>query len=264
MPSLVRIRIEKGRDLPPMDRNAAPDSATDAYVEIKLEKHAQRTNTCRRTLNPVWNEEFQFDFVDDSVMQDEPLELRCMDQDLYSSKLIGVAYIDLNPLIMRTTNEADKDLVISGWFPLFDTARGIRGSIYVTVKLQFIGNENPFLDSSAGIQFFSASNISGRSFFIQEIIGFVDELVVQDDPENRWQDYFMKNKVSNDHRMKALYSLSAEVLKQNTAHVFARLFECFPLTSHSFCRYEESLVRKCLIWGEMQCSVIPLLWIRKA
>jgi hypothetical protein len=212
MPSLVKVKIEKGRDLPPMDHNVSAEPSTDAYVEIRLESHFQRTNTCRRTLNPVWNEEFQLDFVDDSVMQDEPLELRCMDQDLYSSELIGVTYIDLNPLIMRTTFGIEKDLVISGWFPLFDTVRGMRGSLFVTVKLQFIGNENQFRDSSAGIQFFSSSTLSSKCFFVQEVLGFVEELVVQDDQENSWQDYFLKgNKVSNDNRLKALYSLSAEV-----------------------------------------------------
>lgn len=55
-----------------------------------------------------------------------------MDQDLYLSEPIGVVYIDLNPLIMRTTtsfsrgvsHSTDRDLVIDGWFPLFDTERG--------------------------------------------------------------------------------------------------------------------------------------------
>lgn len=215
MPSLVKIRIERGRDLPAMDRNvgAAAEASTDAFVEVRLETQSRRTQTCRRTLDPVWNEEFRFEFIDDSVMQDEPLELKCMDHDLYTSDLIGVAYIDLSPLIMRTANSAEKDLVISGWFPLFDTARGVRGALLVTVKLQFIGNENPFRDSSAGIQFFSSSSLSNRCFYVQEIFGFVEELVAQEDPENSWQDYFLKgNKTSNDNRLRTLYSMSAEVV----------------------------------------------------
>lgn len=223
MPSLVKIRIERGRDLPPMDRNVNAEASTDAYVEIRLENQLQRTTTCRRTLNPVWNEDFQFEFIDDSTLQDTPLELKCMDHDLYSSELIGVVNIDLNPLIMRTTQGADKDLIICGWFPLFDTARGVRGSLLVTVKLQFIGNENPFRDSSAGIQFFTSSALSNKCFFIQEIIGFVEELVVEDDPENSWQDYFLKgNKTSNDNRLRVLYNLSAEVRRK----LGKKAFEC--------------------------------------
>lgn len=61
-----------------MDRTNNSDSSTDAFVEIRIENQQQRTTTCRRSLNPVWNEDFQFEFIDDSVLQDAPLELKCM------------------------------------------------------------------------------------------------------------------------------------------------------------------------------------------
>jgi hypothetical protein len=215
MPSLVKIKIERGRDLPAAGAdktNTSVEISTDAFVEIKLDEQIQRTSTCRKNDNPVWNEDFRFEVIDDSILQDAPIELKCIDHDIYSSEVIGVVYIDLNPLIMRTTHGSDRDLSISGWFPLFDTVRGVRGSLLVTVKLQFIGNENPFRDSSAGVQFFSSSQLSPKCFIIQEIIGFVEDLVVEENPENTWQDYFRKaNKVSNDSRLKVLYHLSAEV-----------------------------------------------------
>ena len=85
----------------------------------------------RKSLNPVWNEDFIFEVIDDSLLQDAPLELRVVDQDLYSSELIGIVYIDLNPLISRTIDDSDKSLTIKGWFPLFDTLKGVRGDIYV-------------------------------------------------------------------------------------------------------------------------------------
>ena len=213
MPSLVKIKIERGRDLLATDRNVSSEAATDAFVEVKLNDIVQKTSTCRKSDNPVWNEEFRFEVIDDSVLQDAPIELKCMDHDLYSSDIIGVIYIDLNPLIMRTAHGSDRDLIISGWFPLYDTIRGVRGSLQVTVKLQFIGNENPFKDSSAGVQFFSSSQLSPKCFIIQNIIGFVEDLVVDDNPENTWQDYFLKGNKStvNDSRLKVLYNLSAEV-----------------------------------------------------
>lgn len=213
MPSLIKIKVERGRDLPAVDKNnISAEKTTDAYVEIKLDDQVQRTSTCRKSDNPVWNEEFRFEVIDDSILQDAPVELKCMDHDIYSSEVIGVVYIDLNPLIMRTTHGSDRDLVISGWFPLFDTVKGVRGSLLVTVKLQFLGNENPFGDSSAGVQFFSSSQLSPKCFIIQEIIGFVEDLVVEDNPENSWQDYFRKaSKALNDSRLKVLYNLSAEV-----------------------------------------------------
>ena len=92
-----------------------------------------------------------------------------MDQNLSSSELIGVVYVDLNPLIMRTAHGSDKDLIVEGWFPLYDTLRGIQGSLFVAVKLQFIGNDNPFRDSAAGVQFFSTSSLSPSEFVIQEV-----------------------------------------------------------------------------------------------
>lgn len=33
----------------------------DAYVEIRLNDQLQRTTTCRKSLNPVWKEEFRFE-----------------------------------------------------------------------------------------------------------------------------------------------------------------------------------------------------------
>lgn len=86
---------------------------------------------------------------------------------------------------------------------------GIRGSLYVTVALMdFIGNSNQFSDSSSGVQFFCASSLMSNCFIVQEIIGFVADLVVEDDPESSWQDYFRKNtKSSNDQRLRLLYNL---------------------------------------------------------
>ena len=63
------------------------------------------------------DEEFRFEVVDDSLLQNTPVEFKVIDQDLYSSELIGVVYIDLNPLIMRTAHadqSQQKDLVIEG------------------------------------------------------------------------------------------------------------------------------------------------------
>lgn len=92
----------------------------------------------------------------------------------------------------------------------------MRGSLKVTVKLQFIGNDNPFRDSSAGVQFFSTSTLSSEIYLIQEILGFVVDLVVEDDIEgSSWQDYFRNTvRTSNDNRLKLLYNLSAEVRRE--------------------------------------------------
>lgn len=137
-----------------------------------------------------------------------------MDHDIYSTSVIGAVYVDINPLLMRATGDSDKDLVVQGWFPLFDTFRGLSGYLNVVIKLQFIGNDNPFRDSSAGVQFFSTSTLSSAAFVIQEIIGLVADLVVEDDPEMSWQDMFRLSKASNDTRLRVLYNLSSRVRKE--------------------------------------------------
>ena len=75
-------------------------SGIDAFVEVKFADYdVFRTQIARRTLNPVWNEDFRFvrhsvwpfsfrevdlqdgpqEVSDDSTLQNEPLELRILD-----------------------------------------------------------------------------------------------------------------------------------------------------------------------------------------
>ena len=174
-----------------MDRNSQNESSsTDAFVEVKVRKAeddywTHRTQTCKKSLNPEWKSEFVVEVMNDSILQDAPIEFKVMDQDLYSNETIGSVFIDLNPLIMRTAHVADskdsfKDpLVIKGSFPIFDTlqGQGMRGTLQISIKLQFIGNDNPFRDSSAGVQFVSSSSLNSSCFIIDEFLGFVVDLV---------------------------------------------------------------------------------------
>lgn len=76
MPSIIKIKVLQARDLPIMDRNQHVDASTDAFVDVKIDQHQKRTATIRKSLNPVWNEEFSFTIIDDSVLQNAPLELQ--------------------------------------------------------------------------------------------------------------------------------------------------------------------------------------------
>ena len=68
---------------------------------------------------------------------------------------------------------------IDGWFPLYDTLGGVRGELGISVKLTFIGDTNPFRDSSAGVQLFPFSDLDpGSGYTISHVFGFVEELVV--------------------------------------------------------------------------------------
>jgi len=225
MPSLVKVSVVGARDLP-----LSPQSfgLTDSYVNIDFAGQEQRTQVCCKTQDPVWREEFRFEIVDDSVLQDTPIELKVMDrqgESFVHSEPIGIVYIDLNPLIMRTAHDSEKELIIQGMFPIYDTLRGLRGSLELKVRLQFIGNDNPFRDSSAGVQFFSSSSLSPRTFIIEDIIGFVEDLVVDEVASSRTfsalggvgadpQGGSASPSAAADGRLKVLYTLSAEVRRE--------------------------------------------------
>lgn len=217
---------------------------TDAYVEVRFaDFEAQRTTVCRKTLNPVWNEasqalnfnnkpsrckvdsaccfnvlfflprkcvwemqDFRFEVTDDADLQNEPLELKVLDYDaITANDSVGSVFIDLNPLL-----PVNSPWQIAGWFPIYDTIRGIRGEVNVQVKLQFFGDVNPFKDSSAGIMFFSTTSLPA-GYQIVAMHGFVDAIVNEDDPEYHWSDSFRTQRSSNEARQRLLFRLSGQL-----------------------------------------------------
>lgn len=253
--------------------------STDAYVKVSLGGHAglvtenqedfmfsgqetektytARTKVCRRTLNPVWDEEFRFEIADDALLQDEPLIFKvCDSESLGADESIGLVYIDLNPLLMQTAKGEDYDGnknssnifrsgdlsdfardaaagndltrssssarnsstpsgVIDGWFPLYDTLGGVRGELGLSVKLRFIGDVNPFRDSSAGVELFPFSTLDpAAGYTVAHVFGFVEELLVADDPEYQWNENFKQARTSHETRQTLLYLLDASVRRR--------------------------------------------------
>ena len=217
MPCILKVRIVAARDLPVMDKAS---ELTDAYVEVKFADHdTERTQVCRRTLNPIWNEDFRFEVSDEGELQDEPLQVRVMDYDALSANdAIGTVYVDLNALLAWEADAVDDSATssegqINGWFPIYDSLRGLRGDLHIQVKLQFFGDVNPFKDSSAGVQIFSSPALPA-GYRLDAVLGFVDVLVNEDDPEYHWRDTFRAPRVSNEARQKVLYGLSGELRRQ--------------------------------------------------
>lgn len=67
--------------------------------------------------------------------------IQVMDHDVYSSNdAIGLVYVDLSPLLMRTADGdgESRDLVVQGWFPLYDTLRGVRGALCLVIKVRVV------------------------------------------------------------------------------------------------------------------------------
>jgi hypothetical protein len=256
MPSTVKVRVRGARNLPVMDNHStttlaavvgnagvlrnpiASTPSTDAYVLVTLGGHfsltdqqeespekakcyTAKTKVCRRTLHPVWDEEFRFDVSSDTLLQDEPLIFKVCDSDALSyDESVGLVYIDLNPLLTQTARQDDdtdggQAGIIDGWFPLYDTLGGVRGELGLSVKLNFIGDINPFRDSSAGVQLFPFSKLDPASgYTVAHIFGFVEELVVADDPEFEWNENFRRARVNHETRQTLLYLLDASVRRR--------------------------------------------------
>ncbi|KAJ3271763.1 hypothetical protein HDV01_006371 [Terramyces sp. JEL0728] len=204
MPCILKVRIIEARNLPIMDRTT---ELTDAYVEVKFANlDAVKTHICRKTLNPVWNQDFRLEIHEDSDLQNEPLELVIMDYDQITyNDAIGTVLVDLNPLLTW-----DSTSQISGWFPIYDTLLGIRGELKAQIKLQFFGDINPFKDSSAGVQFFSTP-ILPPGYQVVSILGFVSALDNEDDPEYHWTDNFRTPRKSNNARTMVMYRLAGQI-----------------------------------------------------
>ncbi|XP_067860821.1 C2 domain-containing protein 5 isoform X10 [Heptranchias perlo] len=206
MPGKLKVRIVAGRHLPVMDRAS---DLTDAFVEVKFGNTTFKTDVFPKSLNPQWNSDwFKFE-VDDEDLQDEPLQITVLDHDTYSANdAIGKVYIDIDPLL---SNEAA--VVLSGWFPIYDTIRGIRGEINVMVKVDLFHDLNRFRQSSCGVKFFCTASIP-KCYKAVTIHGFVEELVVNEDPEYQWIDRIRTPRASNEARQRLISLMSGELQRK--------------------------------------------------
>lgn len=148
----------------------SPTDSTDAYVEVCFADTPHlRTRVEKRTLNPTWNQEFRIEVADDCDLQDCPLVLKCIDKDyMTSDDEIGAVCIDLNPLLMQ-----GEQVQLAGWFPLYDTLRGACGELSIVVKMDFVGDVNPFKESGAGVQFLSVERVPAGQR-LASVVGLVE------------------------------------------------------------------------------------------
>nr|XP_033807148.1 C2 domain-containing protein 5 isoform X8 [Geotrypetes seraphini] len=206
MPGKLKVKIVAGRHLPVMDRAS---DLTDAFVEVKFANTTFKTDVYPKSLNPLWNSEwFKFE-VDDEDLQDEPLQITVLDHDTYSANdAIGKVYIDIDPLLY-----SEAATVISGWFPIYDTIHGIRGEINVVVKVDLFNDLNRFRQSSCGVKFFCTTSIP-KCYRAVSIHGFVEELVVNEDPEYQWIDRIRTPRASNEARQRLISLMSGELQRK--------------------------------------------------
>ncbi|NWH90585.1 C2CD5 protein, partial [Aegithalos caudatus] len=176
---------------------------------VKFGNTTFKTDVYPKSLNPQWNSEwFKFE-VDDEELQDEPLQITVLDHDTYSANdAIGKVYIDIDPLLY-----SEAATIISGWFPIYDTIHGIRGEINVVVKVDLFNDLNRFRQSSCGVKFFCTTSIP-KCYRAVIIHGFVEELVVNEDPEYQWIDRIRTPRASNEARQRLISLMSGELQRK--------------------------------------------------
>lgn len=212
MPCRVSVRVPEARNLPVMDRQS---ESTDAFIEVRLGKddEARKSEVCRHSLNPTWESADWFRFeLDDDELQDEPLQVRVVDHDRISAHdVIGRVYVPLGPLMVGDTQT--RPSAMDGWFPIYDTLRGARGEVRVIVKLEVLMDANRYRQSSAGVRF-CALNSLPDNYRVARLHGFVEELVVNDDPEYQWIDNIRSKRKSNEERQSLVQKLSCELQRR--------------------------------------------------
>jgi hypothetical protein len=177
-------------------------------LKVRFGNNHDKTIVCKKTLDPEWNARFVFEVEEDEI-QEEPLQIRVLDHDTYSSHdAIGKVYIDLKPLL--NSNGATS---INGWFPIFDTMHGVRGEIKIQAKLEILNDFNEYKKSSCGVQFFSSSKVP-EGYVLENYCGFVEELIINDDPEYQWIDKIRTPRTSNETRQKLFSTLSGELQRR--------------------------------------------------
>ncbi|XP_016052958.1 PREDICTED: C2 domain-containing protein 5 [Miniopterus natalensis] len=203
----VESPCERFGDLPDTEIHSLPVSQAEQWV--KFGNTTFKTDVYLKSLNPQWNSEwFKFE-VDDEDLQDEPLQITVLDHDTYSANdAIGKVYIDIDPLLY-----SEAATVISGWFPIYDTIHGIRGEINVVVKVDLFNDLNRFRQSSCGVKFFCTTSIP-KCYRAVIIHGFVEELVVNEDPEYQWIDRIRTPRASNEARQRLISLMSGELQRK--------------------------------------------------
>eukprot|EP01080_Neovahlkampfia_damariscottae_P001743 gene1743-512_t len=115
----LNIRIIEAKDLPKMDFFGK----SDPYVNVKVAGQMKKTKIIKRTLNPHWDESFDFEF--NNLHEDIILYIKDWDK-LSSDDLIGKISIPILDL---------KNGVNKYWFNISDKFKHKKPSIHVGIYL---------------------------------------------------------------------------------------------------------------------------------
>ncbi|GLJ11106.1 hypothetical protein SUGI_0143120 [Cryptomeria japonica] len=98
----LKVTVVEGRNLTGKDRSGK----SDPYIKLQYGKIIQKTKSISRELNPVWNQEFEFNEIGDG----EYLKVKCYNEEFLGDESMGSARVNLEGL----EEGARKDV----WVPL--------------------------------------------------------------------------------------------------------------------------------------------------
>ncbi|KAI5064374.1 hypothetical protein GOP47_0021044 [Adiantum capillus-veneris] len=111
----LKVVVEEGRNIAAQDK----DGSNDPYVLLQYGKTVRKTKTIRRSINPSWNQTFEFA----EISGGEYLKVKCFDADWVTDETLGTARVNLEGL--------EDDECRSFWVPL----EGMNtGEVRVTIK----------------------------------------------------------------------------------------------------------------------------------
>lgn len=114
----------------------------------------------------------------------------------------------MSNLLLNETTE------IAGWFPIYDTVRGIRGELRLSVSVLYFGKATGSGADSTDSVLFSYGSIAPPNMAVTQVLGFAEELLVDDDPEYNWKDSFRSSRTTNQSRQYTLQKLSTKLRRE--------------------------------------------------
>ncbi|KAG5450955.1 C2 domain-containing protein 5, partial [Clonorchis sinensis] len=102
---------------------------------------------------------------------------------------------------------------VSTWSGFTDSPLGIRGEISLSIRVDVFFDASRYRQSSLGVQFFHSCGVP-NGYIVDLFIGFIQELVMTDDPEHQWIEKIRTSRASNEARQHLFSRLSGELQRK--------------------------------------------------
>ena len=113
----MNITLESASGLKAADSNGK----SDPFIKFKLNRKTQQSKTVKRTVDPVWNEDFTFCAKKGTLLA-QPLEVSVYDDDKFSfDDILGKLDVDLKPVLDGLEEKQETTVTLN-----FDTQGSVK------------------------------------------------------------------------------------------------------------------------------------------